>query len=314
MGKKKFDPLIVDAHCDVLSAPTADGLDHKKGQFDLSRMKKGGVAVQFFAVFTASGYKGRELEGALEQIDKYYGALAEVSDLVGVSTYSQLDQCLKTGKRAAVLAVEGGEVLYQSLSILRVLYRLGVRCLTLTWNNRNQLADGVGEKSSRGGLSDFGLQVVKEMNELGMLIDVSHLSERGFWDVLATTKVPVIASHSNTRAVCNHPRNLSDEQIKALAQNGGVVGLTFVPAFVDPDNPCLERLLDHLDHVTNLVGVDHVGFGSDFEGVEKTIAGMDDVSKYEGLKDVLLNRGYREADVEKILGSNLLRVLRQVWK
>ncbi len=305
--------IIVDAHCDTLSALGEQKLSQNGGHLDIERMQKGGVTVQFFAVFISPEHKGRELELALEQIDTFYRELEDAPTVKPVCSVRRLENCIQEGMQAAVLAVEGGEVLCGNIAVLRVLYRLGVRCLTLTWNNRNRLADGVGETGSNGGLTDFGRQVVREMNKLGMLIDVSHLSERGFWDVLEVSEKPVIASHSNARAVCNHPRNLTDSQIKALAGKGGVMGITFVPQFVDPGNPSLSRLLDHVDHIVHLAGTDCLGFGSDFDGIDKTILGLEDVSKYPSLYRGLLNRGYCDEDVEKLLGKNFLRVINRVW-
>lgn len=305
--------IIVDAHCDTLSVLNGQKLRRNSGHLDLERMRKGGVTVQFFAVFVSPAYKGRELERALEQIDVFYNELENEPGIKPVASASELEKCIQSNQQAAVLSVEGGEVLGGTVAVLRILHRLGVKCLTLTWNNRNQLADGVGEKGSKGGLTDFGRRVVNEMNRLGMLVDVSHLSERGFWDVLEVSSKPVIASHSNARALCDHPRNLSDRQIKALAGQGGVMGLTFVPEFVDPDDPCLSRLLDHVDHVVSLAGPDCLGLGSDFDGVDKTISGLDDVARLPALYQGLIDRGYSQEVVEKILGKNFLRVIEQVW-
>ncbi len=305
--------VVVDAHCDTLSVLGDQRLRKNMGHVDIERMQMAGITVQFFAVFVAPVYRGRELAMALEQIDKFYRELESDPDIKPVRCVRELKDCITRGHQAAVLSVEGGDVLCGSIAVLRMLYRLGVRCLTLTWNYRNDLADGVGEISSNGGLTDFGRLVVKEMNDLGMLIDVSHLSEKGFWDVLKISTKPVIASHSNAQAICNHPRNLNDKQIEALAAKGGVMGLSFVPQFVDPNHPCLSRYLDHMDHIVNLAGADCLGFGSDFDGVDKTIEGMEDVSRFTSLYQGLKNRGYCETDVEKILGQNFLRVIKNVW-
>lgn len=305
--------LIIDAHCDTLSVLKEQKLRNNSGHLDLERMRVGGVTVQFFAVFVSPVFKGRELEKALEQVDTFYRELQNEPGIKPVLSIGELEDCIRAGQQAAVLSVEGGEVLCGSIGVLRILYRLGVRCLTLTWNNRNQLADGVGERSSQGGLTDFGRQVVSEMNSLGMLVDVSHISERGFWDVLGVSTRPVIATHSNARSVCDHSRNLSDRQIKALAGQGGVIGLTYVPEFVDPGNPCLSRLLDHVDHIVNLAGPDCLGLGSDFDGVDKTVSGLEDVTRVPVIYEGLINRGYSEEVVEKILGKNFLRVMKRVW-
>lgn len=303
---------IVDAHCDTLSK--GQEIIVNNCHLDFQRMRQAGVSVQFFAVFVSPAHRGQELERALEQIDLFYSEIEKTPYIEVGLDYLQIVKCLQFGLQIGILSVEGGEILKGSLSVLRMLYRLGVRSLTITWNNRNLLADGVGEKNSKGGLTDFGVAVVKEMNKLGMLIDVSHLSERGFWDVLELSTQPVIASHSNAREVCNHPRNLSNEQIIALASKGGVMGLTFVPDFVDPANPGIMRLLDHVDYVAALVGVDCLGLGSDFDGVNKTIDGLEDVSKLPALYYGLKNRGYCEKDVENILGGNFLRVMKHVLK
>jgi membrane dipeptidase len=173
------------------------------------------------------------------------------------------------------------------------LYRLGVRLLTLTWNQRNQIADGIGESRTGSGLTEFGLKVIDEMNDLRMLIDVSHLSETGFWDVIKKSNDPIIASHSNCYALCPHLRNLKDEQIKAIADKGGVIGITFVP-------------------IVEKVGVDYVGLGSDFDGTDGLPLGLEGVDKIPNITEELLDRGYKEREIEKILGGNFLRVFKEV--
>lgn len=217
-------------------------------------------------------------------------------------------------KIAAFLSVEGGEVLQGRLEVLRVLYRLGIRILTLTWNHRNQLGDGVYEKVTGGGLTRFGRKVVKEMNRLGMIIDVSHLSEPGFWNVLELSEYPVMASHSNAAALCPHPRNLSDRQLRALGEKGGMVGVNFCPSFVSDENPKLKVLLDHIDHIVNLIGIEHVGIGSDFDGIDQGVEGLEDISKITNITSGLINRGYEERDIKKIWGENYLDLFKKTLK
>ncbi|REJ34038.1 MAG: peptidase [Bacillota bacterium] len=311
--------VVVDAHCDTVLDLAAGrrrlGVRSAQGHVDLPRLREGGVDVQFFAHFVEPRCRREQaLKRFLELYDAFMAeAEANARDLAVVSTWTQLEEALAQGRIAAVIAIEGGDLLCGSLEVLRCLRRLGVGVLGLTWNERNDLADGVGEAARAGGLTRFGRQVVAEMNRLGMVIDVSHLAEPGFWDVLDLTSQPVIASHSNARAVCDHVRNLTDDQIRALAANGGVMGLNFCPPFVDPHRADVDRLVDHALHVLELVGPDHLGLGSDFDGILETPAGLEDAGRFPRLTEALLKRGVDENTVAKILGGNFLRVLRQVW-
>jgi membrane dipeptidase len=194
------------------------------------------------------------------------------------------------------------------------LYKLGVRLLTLTWNQRNQIADGAGESRTGSGLTEFGLKVIGEMNNLGMLIDVSHLSETGFWDVIKRSNAPIVASHSNCYALCPHLRNLKDEQIKAIADKGGVIGITFVPNFLTQEKrkTTVEDVAKHIDYLVEKAGVDYVGLGSDFDGTGGLPLGLEGVDKIPNITEELLNQGYKEKDIKKILGENFLRVFKEV--
>ena len=200
------------------------------------------------------------------------------------------------------------------LGVLRILYRLGIRLITLTWNQRNQIADGAGEARTGGGLTEFGVKVVAEMNHLGMLIDVSHLSEAGFWDVIKKSKEPIVASHSNCYSLCPHLRNLKDEQIKALADKGGVIGVTFVPDFLIKENrkSTVEDVVRHIDYLVEKAGIDHVGLGSDFDGTVELPIGLKGADEIPNITKELLNQGYKEDDIKKILGGNFLRVFKDV--
>ncbi|MEW6448067.1 MAG: dipeptidase [Bacillota bacterium] len=310
--------IVVDCHCDTLSLLVQKGGSFEagtKGQVDLPRLQSGGVNVQFFAVFVSPRHRGTYLRRALEQVDIFTKITSGHSgELVSASDYPGLDRALTAGKIAAVLAIEGGHVLEGSISVLRVFYRLGVRCLALTWNCRNELADGVAEDKTGGGLTNFGREVVKEMGRLGMIVDVAHLAPAGFWDVLRLAKCPVIASHANSRTLCDHPRNLTDEQVRELAATGGVIGVNFVPEFIDPVNPTVDRLVDHIEHLAAVGGVECVGIGSDFDGAPKMVAGLEDASALPFLTERLLERGWREEDIRRVLGTNFLRVMKDVWK
>lgn len=216
------------------------------------------------------------------------------------------------GQLAVLLNIEGAEGIQGSLGLLRNYYRMGVRMMGLTWNHRNDVADGAAEDGSGAGLTQFGRSVVKEMNRLGMLIDLAHITAPGFFDVLELSEDPVLFTHGNCRSLWDHPRNLTDEQLKALAKNGGVIGISFVAAFMNRETATLKTVADHIDHVVQVLGsADHVAYGSDFDGTT-TPPGLEDVTRLPDLTAELLSRGYSESDMAKILGGNYLRVFKQV--
>lgn len=311
---------VFDGHCDTI----LEVMNHKRslgsktfaGHLDIPRMKEGGVDVQFFAVFIEEIYKSdRSLKRTLQLIDCFYKEIEKNQDDISlVTNYNQIEEVNRAGKIAAILSIEGGEALEGDLGVLRVLYRLGVRLLTLTWNQRNQIADGIGESRTGSGLTEFGLKVIDEMNRLGMLIDVSHLSETGFWDVIKRSKAPIVASHSNCYNLCPHPRNLKDEQIKALADKGSVIGITFVPNFLTQEKrrTNVKDVVKHIDYLVEKVGVDCVGLGSDFDGTDSLPLGLEGVDKIPNITEGLLDRGYKEKGIKKILGENFLRVFKDV--
>ncbi len=327
--------LIIDGHCDTLGEVVSNGIDlgqrRTEGHVDLPRLRAGGVSAQIFAVFTA---RTRELTAhdpldlALRMIDALYQQLeAHPDQLVLATTVREIEQARDTGRLAAILGLEGGEPLGQDrrllksmdqplLDRLRIFYRLGVRNIGLTWSTRNALADGVFEAQTGGGLSNYGRAVVQEMNRLGIVIDVAHLAPAGVRDVLTLSEAPVIASHANARAICDHPRNLTDEQLEGIARNGGVVGVTFVPAFiVAAGQPTLDHLLDHVDHIVRVAGIDHVGLGSDFDGYggDNQMPEIRDAADLPAITAGLLSRGYTETKIRQVLGENYRRVFRQVW-
>jgi membrane dipeptidase len=217
------------------------------------------------------------------------------------------------GKLGVILGVEGGDCVGEELWILRLLYRLGVRLLTITWSNRNALADGIWEKDTRGGLTSFGKEVIKEMEALGMIIDVSHLAPAGFWDIAEVAAGPFIASHSNAAAVCPHPRNLSDEQIRCVADRGGVVGVNFYgPHLTEFGSASIDDIIRHIEHLWNVAGEDHVGLGTDYDGMDIVPRELEDVTCLPRLVEKLRQRGHSESRLEKFMGGNFLRVFKTV--
>ncbi|MCZ6676348.1 MAG: dipeptidase [Candidatus Poribacteria bacterium] len=273
-------------------------------QINLPKMRQGGIDAAFFAVDVTRAWKNH-LAYALDAVGFFESEVETHADEIIIARNAEeIRQAKAAGKLAAILAIENSEGVERSLNILRALHRLGIRSMGLTHNLNTWAAAGNEEERSGGGLTRFGVQLVKEMNRLGMLVDVSHISERGFWDVMEIAERPVIASHSNSKAVCDHPRNLSDAQIKRLAENGGVMGVTFVPSFIDASTPSLPRLLDHVDHILDLVGPDHVGIGSDFDGGGDLLM---DATEFPQITAGLLERGYSEEVIRKILGENHLR-------
>lgn len=313
------DIFIVDGHCDTVEKIAdlkVNLFTGDKSHLTIQGLVKGGVRMQFFACWV--GQKKRYLpclQRGLKLIDAYYTMLEAYSEVFSpVFDYDGIIDALDSGKIAALLTVEGGEVLEGEIANLRILYKLGVRGLTLTWNHRNELADGVMELKSGGGLSTFGHEVVKEMNRLGMLIDVSHLSEKGFYDVLEASDKPIAATHSNAWTVCKHPRNLKDEQILALAGKGGVIGINFYPSFLAEGRAGLKDIISHIEYIASLAGTDVLGFGSDFDGIDLL---PDSIPGPEGfclIIDELLRLNYREEDVRKIAYQNFLNLIRSIFK
>ena len=314
--------IVFDGHCDtILDIINKDrSLSEKSdvGHLDIPRMKEGGVNVQFFAVFIEDIYKpNRSLKRTMQLIDCIDREVEKnQNDISLVLNSKQIKEVTDAGKIAAILSIEGGEALEGDLGVLRMLYRLGVRLLTLTWNQRNQIADGVGESRTGSGLTEFGLKVIDEMNKLGILIDVSHLSESCFWDVVKRSKSPIVASHSNCYSLCSHIRNLKDEQIKAIAEKGGIIGVTFVPDFLTNEKrgATIKDIAEHIDYLVKIVGVDYVGLGSDFDGTKALPLGLEGVDKVPNITEEMLNRGYKTEEIKKILGENWLRVFKNVVK
>lgn len=322
------DAIVVDTHCDTLKClfseftkPRDSMWDYREsmgersilGHLDIPRMIDGGVTCQVFAVSSErSRTPAFPLRTAAMMIERFYKECDSIPQLVPVTTHNEIVEAKRNGQVSGLLSIEGADVIEGRIEVLGVYHRLGVRMVGLVHSIRNQLADGVTDRRTGGGLSELGVQAVEELDRLGVIIDVSHINDEGFWDVLDIAKNPVIASHSNSRVVCDHPRNMTDEMIVALAENGGVMGMNFAPMFVHPSDATLEGVVDHIDHIVGLVGSDHVGLGSDYDGIPYTPKGLEDVTKMPDITKELVNRGYEESDIVKILGENHLRLIKEV--
>jgi membrane dipeptidase len=323
------EAIIIDGHCDtILTVAGCSFMGQKPrdffsrgetGMIDLPRLKEGGVTCQVMAAYIEPQYKPtRSARRALELLDALYALVDQSDEQLRIATKAaDIEAAKAAGDVSFLLSIEGGEAVEGSLALLRGFHKLGVRAMGLTWNQRNDIADGVGETSAGSGLTDFGVSLVKEMERLGMMVDVSHLSDTSFWSVDKVAERPYIASHSNARALASHRRNLTDKQIEALAKKGGVIGVVFASYFVDDnlDNVSIARLCDHIDHIKGIGGIDCVGLGSDFDGFNPAPGKpmvMKDASEMPTLTVELLSRGYTEEEVKKVLGGNWLRVYKEV--
>ncbi len=313
--------FICDCHCDTLTELYNKNASLYKNEqhFDIKRQIALGGGLQFCAIYVPTEvfrYQGG-LRYTLCLLDKYNQEIKKLHengiDVLQVRTAEDAGNVLKH-KAATLLAIEEGGAIDGSLEALRCLYELGVRAMTLTWSNRNDIADGINEEATSSGLTLFGKQVVAEMNRLGMLVDVSHISTAGFWSVIETSTKPIIATHSNAKSLCSHPRNLNDEQIKALAQNGGLAGITFAGQFLEEDwrNACIESVYKHIDYMLNLIGNDdHIGFGSDFDGISHPPYNIQGVQDYKPLIEYL-SKYYSDETINKITHQNVINLLQKV--
>ena len=337
--------ILIDTHNDVTSR-TVQGFDigprSADGHTDLVRMKAGGMTATFFAAYVAAGNTegNRSAHRALQMIDTVRRDIVErhPQQVVFATRAADIVRAKKQRKIAALIGIEGGHAIEDDLRLLRDYYDLGVRYMTLTHTNTNGWADSSGDMAKEGvqhhnGLTDFGKQVIREMNRLGMMVDISHVSDKTFWDVLEVSQKPVIASHSSCRSISNIPRNMTDEMIQAMAKKGGIVQINLGCEFLSQKsadtssfgNPSLrpdsgvkivratiDDVFAHIDHIRRIAGIDAVGLGSDFDGVECVPEGLEDTSQWPNLTRRLLEHGYSAADIRKIYGGNLLRVMRAV--
>lgn len=312
--------LVVDLHCDSLHDHAQGHRDITKrldtGHLDLPRMKEGGITAQVFAVWTnpETLKPGERAAFVHKAIDAFENICRTVPQDIGPAcTPDEMMTLVGSGRIAGILGIEGGHALEGDLDNIEIFQKRGVRIITLTWNNANEFADSCLEDTGRG-LTQLGVRAVALMNKLGIIVDLSHSAPKTFYDVLEKSTAPVICSHSACRALCDHPRNLTDEQLKALAQTEGVVGIVFLPAFLrpEPEPTSLQDVLDHIQHAAEVAGIDSVALGSDFDGFGQGPAGLEDATRMPALAAGLRSRGFPEPDIRKILGENFLRVWQKV--
>jgi membrane dipeptidase len=360
-----FSSIVVDTHDDTTQRLIDGDFDlaprNARGSIDIPRMKEGGLGAIFFSVWIPSKVTGPEaVQRALLQIEAVREQVSKHSkDLVLATTAEEIRSARKNGKIAVLMGVEGGHMINSDLGVLRKYADIGVRYMTLTHSGNCEWADSSTDKPAHNGLTDFGKDVVREMNRLGMMVDISHVSDKTFQDVLDVSKASVIASHSSCRAICNHPRNMTDQMMRALATKGGVIQINYHVGFLsqefrdaekaDPNInnaiaaevqrrcgnkeacqliegdritreyvrhgklPRVEwtKIVEHIDHAVKVAGIDHVGLGSDFDGANMPF-GMEDVTELPKITEALLQKGYSEGDVRKILGENTLRLMSNV--
>ena len=308
--------LTIDAHCDTIykayknshSLINADGKTH----LDFKNLRHISPHIQFFALYSDKRECDNHFFEILQMIDFFYREIEQNNDIITlVKDRKSLDQFMNSGKTGAILALEGAYLLENNLHRLDLLYSLGIRCISLTWNNGNSLCGGIEDSPNRG-LSKEGKEAIARMNQMGILIDLSHISKKGFWDIVDITVKPVIATHSNCASLCSHPRNLDDNQIKAIGKLNGVIGINFVPKFLGEDKNCISGIVDHIEHVIQTAGIDCVGLGSDFDGTEKLPSDVRRINDIDKIAQELLKRNYAPKDIEKILGENFLRVIQEV--
>jgi membrane dipeptidase len=360
-----FSSIVIDTHDDTtqrLLDPKFDlGIRHSDGSIDIPRMRDGGLSALFFSIWIPSKITGPQaVKLALDQIDAVRETVRKhPNDLVLATTADEIRAARQQNKIAALIGVEGGHMMGNDLGVLRSFAALGVRYMTLTHMGNTEWADSSTDKPEHNGLTDFGKDVVREMNRLGVIVDVSHISDKTFYNVLATSKAPVFASHSSCRALCDAARNMTDDMIRDLAKHGGVIQINYYVGFLSQEfrdiekaHPDLEKqveaeikkrcgddeacssivgdqivheymqsgklprvdwtkIIEHIDHAVKVAGIDHVGLGSDFDGASMPF-GMEDASHLPQITEALLQKGYSDSDIRKILGENTLRLLHDV--
>lgn len=327
--------LLIDTHNDFPTeqagkdrspGPIDIGVHSGGAHTDLARLREGGVGAVFFAAYVGASYGlgPRAYNRAQQVIDTIRYDIVErySNDFVLATTAAEIEAAHKQGKIAALIGIEGGHAIQDNLDKLREFYGRGVRYMTLTHTNTNNWADSSGDINDasvthHNGLTDFGKDVVREMNRLGMMVDISHVSDKTFADALAVSSAPIIASHSSCRALANAPRNMTDQMIVELAKKGGVVQVNFYCNFLTNSKPpraTIDDVVAHIDHIRKIAGINAIGIGSDFDGIDCAPVGLEDVSQFPNLTRKLLEAGYSAEDIRKIYGGNLLRVMRAVEK
>lgn len=293
---------------------------------DIPRLKAGGLKAQFWSVFvpSSSAVTGNATVMTMEQIDIVDEMLRRYPEhFQRAGTAAEVRQAIADGKIASMMGIEGGHSIENQLGLIQRFYDRGVRYMTLTHSKNVDWADSATDEPRHNGLADFGREVVLEMNRVGMLVDISHVSPATMHATLDVSKAPVIFSHSSARSICDHPRNVPDDVLKRMPANGGVVMVTFVSGFIAPTEQLkrepkargtIHDVCDHIEHVIKVAGIDHVGLGGDYDGVTSLPHGLEDVSKYPGITQILLDRGYGEEQIHKLLGGNILRVMEQAEK
>lgn len=320
---------VVDMHCDTIGelwkaekAGKPISLRSNSLHIDLEKMQKGDYLLQNFAMFVFLGREKDPLVNVLEMIDVYNRAMAENADIIGpVLNYEDIEKNRAAGKVSGMLTIEEGAVLKGNPYVVRTLYQLGVRMLTLTWNFENEIGYPNTivkakdyDPSRHYGLKPEGIEIVREMNRVGMIVDVSHLGDDGFWDVVKYCDGPFVASHSNARAVCNHTRNMTDDMIRALADKGGVMGLNFCGDFLNPNGKSrVEDMVRHAKHIINVGGSDILGLGTDYDGIDGDLE-LDHCDKMPLLAQEMERQGFSTQQIEKIFHGNVLRLYREVLK
>lgn len=326
------EAIVVDGHNDLpwrIRGEAALEIEHlrldqrnEEGHTDIPRLEEGGIDVQWWSVYVDAETRGPEATAVqLEEIDVAKRLCRKYPELEMAYTPDDVDRITEAGRTACLLGMEGGHVISNSIPVLRQLYEAGARYLTLTHFRTLSWADAAGDVT-HGGLTEFGEEVVREMNRLGMVVDLSHVSDQTMHDALDVSEAPVVFSHSGARALADHPRNVPDDVLRRLEENGGVVMVIFYPAYLVPgadtlssdylaENTDVGTVADHIDHVVEVAGIDHVGLGSDFDGVSYLPRGLKDVSEMPNLTQELLDRGYTEEEIRKILGGNAMRVFRE---
>ncbi|MFC2093194.1 dipeptidase [Bacteroidota bacterium] len=313
-----YDAFLVDTHNDfiwqVYKKGVDFGRDNRSTQSDLPKLLEGGVDVQVFAIWIPTNKVRQSYSFTKGQIDRLRKIEEENSERFEIAeSFEDMKKILEVKKVCGLIGIEGGTAIENNLDNINEFFNLGVRYIGLTWNNSNNIGTSAKDESKsgrEGSLTEFGFEVVKRMDEVGMLIDVSHLGEGAFWDVIETTKNPIIASHSNCYAIHPHYRNLTDEQIKAIADGGGVIDVNFHNGFLGAAT--VDKIVDHIDYLKELVGVDYIGIGSDFDGGINAPADLYDATQYPEITRELVKRGYTEEEIRKILGLNFIRVFKQV--